>query len=101
MSNGNRPPRASHRITEPQTTIARRLRARIADGARAAPTAEQWDAIRRSLFAGDPLMDAVVAWMVAAGVRATKPLFDAALDHGIASVPDAPDVLREIGRAHV
>jgi uncharacterized protein CbrC (UPF0167 family) len=96
MSNGNRPPRARDRVTEPTTTVAKRLRKRIADRAQAAPSARQWDAMRASLFAGDALMDAVVDWMIAHGVRATKPLFDAAVERGIASVADAPDVLRAL-----
>ena len=48
-----------------------------------------------ALTEGDPLMDDVVEKMIeGAGVGALRPLFEQALEHGIDSVPDAPDFLR-------
>jgi hypothetical protein len=44
------------------------------------PTPEQWR---------------MVEWMSASGMEQTRPLFDRALAEGIASVPDAPEPLRE------
>ena len=82
------------------TALTRRLRRRIADRDHAEPSASQWRAMGESFFAGDPLMDRVVDWMAAHGVHATKPLFDAAVERGIAGVPDAPDALRALF-AHV
>ncbi|MCF8569902.1 DUF2236 domain-containing protein [Gordonia sp. HY002] len=48
-----------------------------------------------ALTEGDPLMDDVVEKMIeGAGVGALRPMFEQALEHGIDSVPDAPDFLR-------
>lgn len=58
------------------------------------PTPERWQAIGASLVRGDEPMDRLVAWMTAEGLRQTRPLFDAAVNHGIASVSDAPEPLR-------
>jgi len=58
------------------------------------PTPERWQAIGESLLHGDEPMDRLVAWMVAEGMGRTRPLFDAAVRHGIARVPDAPEPLR-------
>ncbi|MDM4770580.1 oxygenase MpaB family protein [Solimonas sp. SE-A11] len=58
------------------------------------PSPTQWQAIGESLNQGDPAMDQLVDWMAAEGLRHTKPLFDRALDQGIAALPDAPEPLR-------
>ncbi len=60
----------------------------------AEPTPSEWRAIGESLTRGDEPMDRLVEWMKAAGLRETKPLFDAAVENGIASVPNAPAPLR-------
>ena len=96
MSNGNRLPRGNGIVIAPIPPITRRLRKRIRDRARAEPSTDQLRAIGDSFFRGDPLMDAVVDWMIAHGVPATKPLFDSALERGIAAVADAPDALRAL-----
>lgn len=60
----------------------------------AGPTPGEWRAIGESLTHGDAAMDRLVEWMKGEGLRATKPLFDAAVRDGIASVPNAPEPLR-------
>jgi hypothetical protein len=74
--------------------LARRIRWSIKGDPE--PTPERWRAIGESFTRGDAPMDRVVDWMMAEGIGRTKPLFDRALEHGIASVPDAPQVLRDL-----
>ena len=62
-------------------------------GVSAEPTPEQWRARAEALLQGDPLADAVVAWMREAGMAAGMQMFNRALEHGIDTVPDAPEVL--------
>lgn len=62
----------------------------------APPTAAEFRRYGEALTEGDPLMDEVVAWMSATGRTQGKALFDRALEHGIASVPDAPAPLRAL-----
>jgi hypothetical protein len=59
------------------------------------PTPEQWQRLGARLNVGDEPMDRLVEWMSAAGTEQTRPMFDRALAHGIADVPDAPEPLRE------
>ncbi|WP_067714984.1 oxygenase MpaB family protein [Nocardia yamanashiensis] len=59
------------------------------------PTETEWEAIGTALTVGDAPMDALVDWMYTAGMGQVRPLFDQALEHGIDSVPDAPEPLRE------
>ncbi|WP_280342510.1 oxygenase MpaB family protein [Nocardia neocaledoniensis] len=59
------------------------------------PDAEQWRRLGESLLVGDEPMDRLVDWMVTTGSKQTRPLFDRALAHGIAAVPEAPEPLRE------
>lgn len=47
------------------------------------------------LTVGDEPMDRLVAWMAEVGMAQTRPLFERALSDGIATVPDAPQPLRE------
>ncbi|RJF89748.1 DUF2236 domain-containing protein [Oleomonas cavernae] len=46
------------------------------------------------LWEGDEPMDTLLDWMFAAGAREGKQLFEQALDHGVESVPEAPEPLR-------
>lgn len=62
---------------------------------KAEPTPERWQAIGVSLTRGDPPMDRVVEWMHAAGMAQAKPLFDLAVERGIAAMPEAPTALRD------
>ncbi|RDI41542.1 oxygenase MpaB family protein [Nocardia mexicana] len=59
------------------------------------PSPEQWRDLGESLLIADEPMDRVVDWMYAEGSDRTRPLFERALRDGIASVPDAPEPLRE------
>lgn len=61
---------------------------------RAEPTEAEWNAVGASLTRGDEPMDRLVAWMKETGLRETKPLFDAAVERGIANVPEAPEPLK-------
>jgi hypothetical protein len=58
------------------------------------PDEARWQELGEALVEGDPLLDAVVEWMMAEGFRGTKALYDQAASQGIASVKDAPAVLR-------
>ncbi|MFD6451909.1 oxygenase MpaB family protein [Nocardia sp. NPDC060220] len=59
------------------------------------PDSTQWQHLGEGLLVGDDAMDRLVDWMVAAGSKQMRPLFDRALTDGIAAVPQAPDPLRE------
>lgn len=59
------------------------------------PTAEEWQALGEALNHGDEAADRMVDWMYTAGMQAAHPLFERALNHGVASIPDAPAALRE------
>lgn len=59
------------------------------------PDADQWRRLGEGLLVGDEPMDRLIEWMVTAGSKQLRPLFDRALTHGIAAVPDAPEPLRE------
>jgi len=58
------------------------------------PSPERWRALGEALLHGDPLMDAVVTWMLDIGVGEGRSIFQRALDEGIQRVPEAPDCLR-------
>ncbi len=59
------------------------------------PTPDRWRMLGEQLMVGDEPMDRLVEWMASAGMEQTRQLFDRALTYGIASVPDAPEPLRE------
>jgi hypothetical protein len=59
------------------------------------PTPERWRMLGEQLAVGDEPMDHLVEWMSSAGMEQMRPLFDRALAEGIASVPEAPEPLRE------
>ncbi len=60
-----------------------------------APTQSEWQTMGDALLIGDPRMDRLLDWMYHEGISETRPLFDAALQTGIAGVPDAPEPLRD------
>ncbi|MFI9507860.1 oxygenase MpaB family protein [Nocardia sp. NPDC052566] len=62
------------------------------------PTDQEWQDIGMALTVGDPPMDALIEWMYSAGMGKVRPLFDQALAHGIDSMPDAPQPLRDYFR---
>lgn len=64
-------------------------------GKGAEPTPAEWQALGEALTQGDPVADRLVDWMYQVGMPKAHPLFERALNHGIAKVPDAPAVLRE------
>ncbi|HJQ07201.1 MAG TPA: oxygenase MpaB family protein [Nocardioides sp.] len=69
----------------------------LATTLRVAPATEaEFRRYGEALTEGDPLMDDVVTWMSATGRAQGKALFDRALEHGIASVPNAPAPLRAL-----
>lgn len=59
------------------------------------PDERQWRRLGERLTVGDEPMDRLLDWMVATGLSQTRPLFDRALSEGIASVPEAPQPLRD------
>ncbi|MDR3659987.1 MAG: oxygenase MpaB family protein [Mycobacterium sp.] len=63
------------------------------------PNAQQWRRLGERLTVGDELMDALVARMSALGMKQVRPLFDRALADGIASVPGAPEPVRQFFEA--
>ncbi|APE35828.1 hypothetical protein BOX37_19855 [Nocardia mangyaensis] len=58
------------------------------------PDDDQWRRLGAGLLVGDDAMDGLVDWMISTGSKQTRPLFDRALAHGIAAVPEAPEPLR-------
>lgn len=60
-----------------------------------APGKEEWAEMVAALMEGDPAMDELVQWMFEHGARDARALFNQALEHGIASVPDAPEPLKK------
>lgn len=59
------------------------------------PTPAEWDRLGRALLRGDAQMDALVDWMASEGIGKGRALFEQALEHGIASVPNAPTPLKD------
>lgn len=59
------------------------------------PDVLQWHRLGERLNVGDEPMDQLVAWMSAGEMKHLRPLFDRALGGGIASVPEAPEPLRQ------
>lgn len=68
---------------------------RLVFGKPLAPSEGEWQRAQQSVLKGDPAMDALVHWMFEAGPRQAKPLFEQALYHGIDSVPNPPQPLRD------
>jgi hypothetical protein len=93
--------------TAAKTVIPSRHGADITEGRRMAqsvgllirgdaePTPAEWQALGEALTHGDAVADRLVSWMYQAGMQTAHPLFERALNHGIASVADAPAPLRE------
>lgn len=61
----------------------------------AEPSPARWRQLGEGLMQGDPLADRLVEWMQAQGMNTAMPLFERALHHGIAALPDAAAPLRE------
>lgn len=59
------------------------------------PDGQQWRRLGERLTVGDEPMDQLLDWMVATGLPQTRPLFERALAGGIATVPEAPQPLRD------
>jgi hypothetical protein len=72
--------------------VARTLRWMLGR-ADAEPTPEQWRARAETLLQSDPLADDVVAWMREVGMARGMQMFHRALEHGIETLPDAPEAL--------
>ena len=60
----------------------------------AEPDAVRWRSLGEGLMQGDAPADRLLDWMYEAGMPAAMPMFQRALDRGIASVPDSPAPLR-------
>jgi hypothetical protein len=58
------------------------------------PTSAEWQAMGQALLVGDPPMDRLLDWMHEEGINTTRPLFDQALERGVALVTDAPEPLQ-------
>ncbi|MGH8460318.1 MAG: oxygenase MpaB family protein [Stenotrophobium sp.] len=80
-------PREGRRMAKPVSWLIR--------GRDPEPSPEQWQALGEALLEGDPAADRLVTWMHQTGMNAAMPLFERALERGIASVPNAPAALRE------
>lgn len=59
------------------------------------PTRDEWQRFGTSLTVGDAPMDNLLQWMRTSGISESRTLFEHALSHGIADVPDAPAPLRD------
>ncbi|MCG8315339.1 MAG: DUF2236 domain-containing protein [Pseudomonadales bacterium] len=59
------------------------------------PTREEYDNVTAALHQGDPAMDALIDWMYEIGPREARKLYQQAMDHGVDSIPDAPQPLRD------
>ena len=59
------------------------------------PTPAEFQELGEALTLGDRPMDELVEWMYREGMATTRPLFERALQEGIAAVPQAPAPLRE------
>ncbi len=66
---------------------------RVSRGAE--PSPQRWREIGEALMQGDAPMERLVEWMFAYGMERARPLFERALERGIAAVPQAPAELRE------
>lgn len=71
-----------------------KLSARLLLGPMGEPTEEQYQAFVDAMFEGDPLADAVAAWMLENGVGRSMKLFDQAVKQGIGSLAEPPEALR-------
>lgn len=71
---------------------------RLLLGKKMRPTPQQYEEMKAALWHGDVAMDAVVEWLFAGSPKQAKAQFEQALEHGIASVQDAPEALREFFR---
>lgn len=60
----------------------------------AEPSPAQWQAIGESLMQGDAAMDALLGWMSEAGLAQSMPLYQRALEQGIAAIDAAPQPLQ-------
>lgn len=58
------------------------------------PSVAQWQAIGESLLQGDAPMDELVEWMSEVGLAQAMPLYNRALEQGIAALDDAPPPLQ-------
>ena len=58
------------------------------------PDEQRWQAMGQALMHGDAAMDSLLEWMYATDLSAGRKLFEQALEHGIASVEDAPEPLQ-------
>lgn len=87
------PPPARHGADMATTRqIAAALRRTIRG--RAEPSSEEWAALGAALWRGDPLADAVAAWLHEVGMSTGRPLMERAIEQGLDAVPDAPEPLR-------
>lgn len=68
---------------------------RLLLGRALAPTRAEFDRAGQALREGDPEADALVAWMFSQSPRQARAQFEQALQHGIDSVTDAPQPLRD------
>lgn len=59
------------------------------------PSDAEFARLGQALTDGDPPMDRLVDWMLDAGMATTRPMFERALEHGVHSIADAPQPLRE------
>jgi hypothetical protein len=58
------------------------------------PSQAEWSEMTDALMQGDAPMDELIDWMFEFGAREGRAMFMQALEHGIETVPDAPEPLR-------
>ncbi len=59
------------------------------------PTLEEYENVTQALNTGDPGMDSMINWMYEFGPQEARKLYQQALDHGIETIPNAPEPLRQ------
>lgn len=63
-------------------------------GRELSPSRAEYDAVVDALWDGDAEMDLLIDWMYEIGPQKARPLFQQAINQGVASIPDAPEPLR-------
>lgn len=84
------------RVRPFEKTRERTLRMKLVFGRDPAPTEQEWRTMADALWDGDAPADAMVEAMFHMGARAARGLFERAVEGGIASVPEAPQAMKDL-----
>lgn len=63
-------------------------------GRELSPSRDEYDRVVDALWDGDVEMDKLMAWMYDSDTAAARKMFKQAMDHGVGSIPNAPEPLR-------